>query len=212
MSEQNDRTNPEEQPKLKRVVEALLFSSDRPVSTTRIAQLCDAEDGRQVRAISADLRREYEEEEHAFRVEEIAGGFQVLTHPRYARWVGRLHTSQQQESLSQAALETLAIVAYRQPVTRAEVEDIRGVHCGHMLRSLVDKRLVKVAGRADELGRPMLYGTTRHFLEAFGLRSLKDLPRREKLVQPSPAPKAPATEDAEPDDNADSECPPDSTE
>lgn len=212
MSEQNDRTNPEEQPELKRVVEALLFSSDRPVSTTRIAQLCDAEDGRQVRAIIEDLRREYEEEKHAFRVEEIAGGFQVLTHPRYARWVGRLHTSQQQESLSQAALETLAIVAYRQPVTRAEVEDIRGVHCGHMLRSLVDKRLVKVAGRADELGRPMLYGTTRHFLEAFGLRSLKDLPRREKLVQPSPAPKAPATEDAEPDDNADSECPPDSTE
>ena len=205
MSEQNDRTNPEEQPKLKRVVEALLLSSDRPVSTTRIAQLCDAEDGRQVRAIIEDLRREYEEEKHAFRVEEIAGGFQVLTHPRYARWVGRLHTSQQQESLSQAALETLAIVAYRQPVTRAEVEDIRGVHCGHMLRSLVDKRLVKVAGRADELGRPMLYGTTRHFLEAFGLRSLKDLPRREKLVQPSPAPKAPATEDAEPDDNADSE-------
>ncbi len=196
-AEQRESTE-QERPELKRVVEALLFSSDRPVSTGRIAQLCDAEDGHEVRSIIGELQREYAEEGHAFRVEEIAGGFQVLTHPRYAPWVSRLHTSQQQESLSQAALETLAIVAYRQPVTRAEVEDIRGVHCGHMLRSLVDKRLIKVTGRADELGRPMLYGTTRHFMEAFGLRSLKDLPRREKLVQP-PAPSSPASAGDKPD-------------
>jgi segregation and condensation protein B len=169
---------------LKRVVEALLFSSDRPITTRRLTEVCDAEDGREVRAIVLELQQEYAAENRAFRIEEIAGGFQLLTNPRYAPWLQKLHQRQQEETLSKAALETLAIVAYRQPITRAEVEDIRGVHCGSMLRSLVDKRLIKVTGRSDELGRPMLYGTTRQFLEAFGLRSLKDLPKRQELTPP----------------------------
>ncbi|MFO7958515.1 MAG: SMC-Scp complex subunit ScpB [Candidatus Brocadiia bacterium] len=169
---------------LKRVVEALLFSSDRPITTRRLAEVCDAEDGREVRAIVLELQQEYAAENRAFRIEEIAGGFQLLTDPRYAPWLQKLHQRQQEETLSKAALETLAIVAYRQPITRGEVEDIRGVHCGSMLRSLVDKRLIKVTGRSDDLGRPMLYGTTRQFLEAFGLRSLKDLPKRQELTPP----------------------------
>jgi len=181
-----DANAPEEtgDARLKRIVEALLFSSDRPISTRRLADICDAEDGRQVRSIVLELQEEYAAEGRAFRIEEIAGGFQLLTSRRYAPWLQRLHERRQEETLSQAALETLAIVAYRQPITRAEVEDIRGVHCGNMLRSLVDKRLIKVVGRSEELGRPMLYGTTRQFMEAFALRSLKDLPKRQELTPP----------------------------
>ena len=115
---------------------------------------------------------------HAFSLEEIAGGFQMLTRPEYAPWIGRLNTQQRQETLSKAALETLAVVAYRQPITRAEVDDIRGVQAGSILRALAGRRLIKVVGRSEELGRPLLYGTTKHFLEVFGLRSIKDLPKR----------------------------------
>lgn len=184
-TESGDACRQVDAPELKRIVEALLFSSDRPISTTRLAEVCGAEDGHQVRGIALELQKEYAAEGRAFRIEEIAGGFQLLTHPRYVPWLQKLHERHRDESLSQAALETLAIVAYRQPVARAEVEDIRGVQCGSLLRSLVDRRLIKVLGRSEELGRPMLYGTTRQFLEVFGLRSLKDLPRREDLIPPA---------------------------
>jgi segregation and condensation protein B len=163
---------------VKRVIEALLFSSDRPVSAGRLAELSGAADGRQARDMVRQLREEYEAAGRAFTVEEIAGGFQVLTRPEFGPYVSRLHNRQQQESLTKAALETLAIVAYRQPITRAALEDIRGVQSGHVLRSLVERRLLKVTGKSDELGRPLLYGTTRYFLEVFGLRSLSDLPKR----------------------------------
>jgi segregation and condensation protein B len=177
-------TEPQE---LKRRVEALLFSSDKPLDTGRIARIVQADDGRQVRSIIQELAEEYDAAGRAFCVEEIAGGFQVLTRPQFGPYVQKLHEDRRQDSLSNAALETLAIVGYRQPITRAEVEDIRGVQCGHILRSLVEKRLIRVTGRADELGRPMLYGTTRQFLEAFGLKSLDELPRRSKLTQPDDA-------------------------
>jgi len=170
---------------VKRVIEALLFSSDRPVSAGRLAELSGADDGHQAREIVRELQREYDAQGRAFGVEEIAGGFQLLTRAEFAAHVSRLHNRRQQESLSKEALHTLAIVAYRQPITRAEVEDIRGVQSGHILRSLVEKRLLKVTGRSEELGRPLLYGTTRHFLEVFGLRSLRDLPRRGGLGPPA---------------------------
>jgi segregation and condensation protein B len=171
--------------RVKQVVEALLFSSDRPVTAGRIAQICEAGDGHLIRGIIRELQEEYRAGGRAFSIKEIAGGYQLLTRPEFARYVKQLHDRQQQETLSKAALETLAIVAYRQPVMRAEVEDIRGVQCGHILRSLVEKRLIKVVGRSEDLGRPLLYGTTRQFLEAFELRSLKDLPKRGKLSEPS---------------------------
>jgi segregation and condensation protein B len=173
--------------RVKRVVEALLFSSDRPISTRRLADLAEAEDGHQARRAVRELQQEYAAEGRAFAIEEIAGGFQLLSRPEFAAYVARLHNRQQQEALSKAALETLAIVAYRQPITRAEVEDIRGVQCGHILRSLVERRLLKVTGRSPELGRPLLYGTTKHFLEAFGLRSVKDLPQRKEFGPPPQA-------------------------
>jgi segregation and condensation protein B len=169
---------------LKRILEALLFSSDRPVTAARLAELSGASDGREVRSAVQELQQEYEAGARAFGVEEIAGGFQLLTKAEFAPWVSRLHASQEQDTLSKAALETLAIVAYRQPVTRAEVEDIRGVQSGHLLRSLVERRLLKVVGRSDELGRALLYGTTRQFLQAFGLRALKDLPKRAEFALP----------------------------
>lgn len=173
-----------EGPPLSRVLEALLFSCDRPVSARRLADLVGAGDGRQVRKALQELQGEYESQGRAFAVEEIAGGFQLLTRPEFAPYVARLHSRQQQDSLSKPALETLAIVAYRQPITRAEVEDIRGVGAGHILRSLVEKRLLKVVGKSEGLGRALLYGTTRRFLQVFGLRSLKDLPRTKDLVSP----------------------------
>ncbi len=168
--------------RLEGIVEALLFSSDRPVSAGRLAQVCGAKDGREVRSIVKRLQEHYDSQGRSFCIEEIAGGFQLLTRPEFAPWVSQLQSRQQQESMSQAALETLAIVAYRQPITRAEVEDIRGVQCGHMLRSLAEKRLVRVVGRSDELGRPMLYGTTRQFMQVFGLRSLRDLPKKSEFA------------------------------
>lgn len=176
-----------ERARVKRIIEALLFSSDRPISSGRLAELSGAADGRQARQIARELQQEYDREERAFGVEEIAGGFQLLSRAEFAPYVSRLHNRQRQESLSKPALETLAIVAYRQPITRAEVEDIRGVQSAHMLRALVEKRLVKTAGRSEELGRPLLYGTTRRFLETFGLRSLADLPKREEFGQPPPS-------------------------
>ena len=192
---------------LKRILEALLFSAERPVTVRRLAEVSGASDGREVRRVLKELGQDYDAAGHAFSVEEIAGGFQILTRPEYAGWITRLHTRQQQETLSKAALETLAIVAYRQPITRAEVDDIRGVQCAGLLRSLADRRLIKVVGRSPQLGRPLLYGTTKHFLQVFGLRSLKDLPKRANFgtlaaapppSQPAEAAEAAGPEDAEP--------------
>jgi segregation and condensation protein B len=183
-----------------RVVEALLFSSNRPVTASRLADLADLTDGREARAIIRELRAGYDAAARAFTVEEIAGGFQILTRPEFALYVRRLESHQQQDSLSRAALETLAIVAYRQPITRAEVEDIRGVQCGSILRSLVDRRLLKVAGKKDEIGRPLLYATTRYFLEAFGLKSLRDLPKHAelKVAEPNSGSADAASQETEP--------------
>ena len=139
-----------------------------------------------------DLNSRYESTGSAFRVESIAGGYQMLTLPAYHDAIARLRRSRSDSKLSQAALETLAIVAYRQPIIRADVEAIRGVACGEIIRGLLDKGLVKIAGRADVLGRPMLYGTTKRFLETFGLGGLEDLPRVEELRSGAPEAAKPA--------------------
>ena len=127
------------------------------------------------------LNAEYERTGRSFRIEQVAGGYRVMTLPRFAEVVAAFQGSRMRSSLSHAALESLAIIAYKQPVTRAQLEAIRGVACGEVLRSLIDRRLVTIAGRAEELGRPLLYGTTKQFLETFGLSSIKDLPSIEEL-------------------------------
>ncbi len=167
-------------------IEAVVFASERPIGAARICRGLqeageglidpDAVDERLVERGVRALNEQYERSGRAFRIESVAGGYRVMTIERYASLVGALHKSRAQQKLSKAALETLAIIAYRQPITRADLEAIRGVSCGEVLRSLLERRLIAITGRAEVLGRPMLYGTTKAFLDAFGLRSIKDLP------------------------------------
>lgn len=168
----------------KAIVEALLFSAAEPIGARKLADLSGARDARAARKMVDALREEYDAGGRAFTVEEIADGYQLLTRPDFHAWVSKLRRRQQEETLSQAALETLAIVAYKQKITRADIEDIRGVQSGYILRSLIERSLVCVTGRSEELGRPLLYGTTDTFLEVFGLPSLKALPKLEELTPP----------------------------
>jgi segregation and condensation protein B len=143
-------------------------------------------DGTEARTLIRQLNRSYDERNSAFRAEEVAGGFQLLTRPRYASWLRRVHAAPGEIRLSAPALETLAVVAYRQPVLRAEIEAIRGVQCGEMLRVLMERDLVRIVGKSQDLGKPFLYGTTRRFLQTFGLRHLDELPRAAALRQRGP--------------------------
>jgi segregation and condensation protein B len=162
-------------------LEAVLLVARQPLSSRRLAQLARLADGTQARTLIRRLQFCYDDEGTAFRVEEFAGGFQLLTRPRFSGWLRRLGTAGGEGRLSSPALETLAVVAYRQPVVRGEIEAIRGVGCGEILRQLMDRDLVKIVGRAGELGRPFLYGTTKRFLQAFGLRNVDALPRAREL-------------------------------
>lgn len=167
------------------VIEAILFASDEPLSAERLAAIADFNGGvKQVKKCIETLNQQYQQGSRAFRIEEIAGGFQMMTLPEYSGWLKTLLRERGDNKLSPAALETLAIIAYKQPVIRADVEAIRGVACGELIRSLMYKGLVKITGKAEILGRPLLYGTTRKFLEVFGLNDLKDLPKVEELKQP----------------------------
>ena len=159
------------------VVEALLFSADVPLPAAKIAQLLGTGDAGDVKRHIEQLNERYEQSGAAFRIESIARGYQILTLPAYNHWLAKLHKARAESRLSQAALETLAIVAYRQPVLRADIEAVRGVAVGDMLLRLREMSLIRIVGRAEEIGRPLLYGTTTKFLEVFGLGSLKDLPK-----------------------------------
>ncbi len=183
------------------VVEAVLLSTPRPVVTSALAHAAglsarNTEDenadpivpNNAIEAVEgaiAALNEAYEATGRSFRIEALAGGWRVMTLPKFAGAIAAFHKAREAAGLSRAALETLAIIAYKQPITRAELESIRGVACGEVLRSLIDKRLVTIAGRAEELGRPLLYGTTRQFLDAFGLATLKDLPTLAELKLPN---------------------------
>lgn len=134
-----------------------------------------------IREAVAQLNAVYEQSGRAFRIEQVAGGYRVMTLAKHAAVLERFHGGRERSALSKAAIETLAIVAYKQPLTRAGLEAIRGVACGEILRALLERRLVTIVGRAEELGRPILYGTSKRFLETFGLGSLKDLPTVEEL-------------------------------
>jgi segregation and condensation protein B len=158
------------------LVEALLLAADEPLTTRKLAQAAGLADGNEARRLVRRLHELYERDGTAFQVEEVAGGFQLLTRPEYHPWLVRLRRGGQDLRLTPPARETLAIIAYRQPITRADIEAIRGVHCGEVLRLLMEKGLIRITGRHDSLGRPVLYGTTRKFLQIFGLKSLKDLP------------------------------------
>jgi len=166
---------------LRSVVEAILFASDEPLEASKIAKVAGAGNARVVRKLIEELNSEYSERGSAYHIEQIAGGYVMLTLPVYNDWLKQLLRTRQESKLSQAALETLAIVAYKQPVMRVTVEAIRGVAAGDMIRNLMEKGIVRIVGRAQQLGRPLLYGTTRKFLEVFGLNSLLDLPKVSQL-------------------------------
>lgn len=168
-------------------VEAILLSVDRPIPLAKLAEPLGPALGipigdAQVQDAIDRLNGAYDREGRAFRIEPVSGGFRLMTRPEHAAVIAAMHRARASTRLSRSALETLAIVAYRQPMTRAELEAIRGVACAEVLRSLLDRRMVKITGRAEELGRPMLYGTTPQFLDAFGLASIKDLPKPEELA------------------------------
>ena len=174
-------------------VEAALFAAGEPLTTRRLADVANLADGVEARMLVQELKALYDADGSSFTVENVAGGWQLRTRLEFAPWLEKLHGARHETRLSQPALETLTVVAYRQPILRADVESIRGVACGEMLRQLIDRGLVRIVGHHDSLGRPLLYGTTRRFLEVFGLADLSDLPMAEQLrqspqAQPAPAP------------------------
>jgi len=164
-------------------LEALLLSTHHPLTAGRLDELLDLPTTKSLRKAIKALNETYASTGRAFRVEQVAGGFQILTLPEHGDLLKRFHQKEVDAKLTRAAIETLAIIAYKQPILRADVEAIRGVACGETIRSLMEKHLVKIAGRAEEPGRPILYGTTRRFLELFGLNSIKDLPQPEALLE-----------------------------
>ncbi|MBN2492376.1 MAG: SMC-Scp complex subunit ScpB [Planctomycetes bacterium] len=169
-------------PALGRILEALLFATGEPLSLGRLAAVLKEFDAEAIRQALDVLRATCDREQRSYALEEVGGGYRLLTRSGYAEYVGRLERVASQERLSPAALETLAIIAFKQPVIKAEVDAIRGVKSDGTIQSLLRRRLVRVAGRAEVLGRPLLYGTTRQFLDQFGLKSLEDLPSLEEAI------------------------------
>jgi len=174
------------------IIEALIFSTHHPLTPQRIAELLEVKSQKAIKRAIHALNGQYEHTGRSFRVEQVAGGYQLLSLPEFGDYLKRLHQKEIDSKLTKAALETLAIIAYKQPILRADVEAIRGVACGETIRSLMEKHLVKIDGRAEEPGRPILYGTTKRFLELFGLNSVKDLPQSDDSALPPPKEQAEA--------------------
>jgi segregation and condensation protein B len=157
-------------------LEAILWLADEPLSLKRLATLMDLEDPAPVQRAIHQLRELHHAEGAAFQIEELAGGFQMLTRAPFYPWLARVRKPSEDTKLSPVLMETLAVVAYRQPLTRADLESIRGVRCDDALKALTERKLIQITGRHDSLGRPALYGTTKKFLQSFGLRDLSELP------------------------------------
>jgi len=171
------------EPKLA-VLEAALLLADEPLPARRLTDVAGLADVAETRELLARLSELYEADGSAFQIEEIAGGYQLLTLPKYHPWLMRLKRTGHEVRLTPATLETLAVIAYKQPIMRAEVEKVRGVACSEVIRQLMEKGFVRISGRHDSLGRPQLYATTKKFLQTFGLNTLKDLPEVEALPKP----------------------------
>jgi segregation and condensation protein B len=175
---------PDAESKARSIVEALLTAADEPVSAARLsAMLSDSATPSEVAAHIQALNEDYIRTGRAFRITEVAGGFQFTVHPEFAPWVRALLDAKAPSRLSQAALESLAIIAFKQPITKAELEHLRGVNVDGVLRHLMEKGLVRISGRGEGLGRPLLYGTARDFLKFFGLNSLGDLPKLREVEE-----------------------------
>lgn len=169
---------------IKTIVESLVFASEAPIKAERLAEALDV-DKEVIVTVLRELVRDYETMRRGFHLQEVAGGYQFRSRPEYAEWVRRLQKNRPFK-FSRAALETLAIIAYRQPVTRAEVEYLRGVDSGGVVKTLLDKHLIRILGKKDIAGRPLLYGTTAGFLQVFGLADLSSLPTLKEFSELTP--------------------------
>ncbi|HTZ11852.1 MAG TPA: SMC-Scp complex subunit ScpB [Candidatus Margulisiibacteriota bacterium] len=167
---------------LKSVVEALLFSSEKPLTLEQLKKAMDNLDPAEIRRAVEDLKSEYEQSNRGMRLMEVAGGYQMVTSSAFASFLKKLYKERKGEKLSKPALETLAIIAYKQPITKAEIESLRSVNIDGVIGSLSEKYLVRIVGRKKAPGRPFVFGTTRQFLEHFGLKSLEDLPKMENFA------------------------------
>ena len=158
-----------------------MFLARKSLTTRRISQLAVLEDGTEARVLIKSLNKHYDQAGRSFHIKRVAGGFQLLTRPQFFDWINRIKKAPPMIRLSQSAQETLTVIAYRQPIIKADIETIRGISCGEMLRQLLEKGLIKIAGRSEDLGRPFLYATTRQFLTEFGFGNIEQLPEYENL-------------------------------
>jgi segregation and condensation protein B len=190
------REGTQRSPSLQRL-EAALFVADGTLTARKLMQFAALPDAAAIPGMIEQLNQSYEASGTAFRVERLATGYQLMSRPIFARWLDKIHERQARLKLSPPAMETLTIIAYRQPLTRADLEEVRGVQSTEMLKQLMERGLVKVTGEHDSLGRPYLYGTTRLFLESFGVRSLDEMPMADVLRKPANAPVAESTPENE---------------
>lgn len=167
----------------KQVVEALIFASDAPISENKIAAMVEDVTPKQVEKIVAALNREYSQSRRAFFIQKVAGGFQIHTQSQFAPWIKKLFKGRAKPRLSQAGLEALAIIAFKQPISRVAVDAIRGVHSGGVIKNLLERNLICIAGRSEGQGKPLLYGTTKEFLGYIGINDISELPRPREIEE-----------------------------
>jgi len=167
---------------IKYIIESLLFVADEPLTMERIRKIISHAQPHEIRDALAELAAEYEARLGGFFLDEVAGGYQIRTRPEYTEWIKML-IQPKPLRLSKAALETLVIIAYKQPIIRSDIEHLRGVDCGGVLRVLLERKLIRVLGRREIAGRPLIYATTKHFLEVFDLKTLKDLPTPKEIEE-----------------------------
>ncbi len=170
-----------EENNLKSAVEALIFASEKPITVEQLKKVLEL-DAAGINKIVAELRSDYEAANRGIRIIEIAGGFQMITNSSFAPFLKKLFKNRYREKLSKPALESLAIIAYKQPLTKTEIESLRNVNVDGVMKSLVEKNLIRICGRKKVPGRPFVFGTTREFLEHFGLKSLQELPKMEDFT------------------------------
>lgn len=179
-------------PTLAQIVEALLFAAPDPLSVERIREASGAENAKAVKEVIEEIGRQIDAANRPYLLQEVAGGWRLTTRPEYAPWIAKL-ARERQGKLSAAALETLAVIAYRQPISRAEIEAVRGVQAGPILQTLLERDLIRVSGKSEALGHPLLYATSKRFLEAFGLNAVEDLPSVREFGSFAPQGQVPQT-------------------
>ncbi|MDE1976659.1 MAG: SMC-Scp complex subunit ScpB [Elusimicrobia bacterium] len=196
--EKTEETPAQDRGAVRKIIECLLFITEHPLPVAKLCQCAGIKDAELVSDLVAEIKSELDEKNSSVMLAEVAGGYQMATRPEFAAHVRKLFADRMTMRLSRAAHETLSIVAYKQPLTRAEIEEIRGVDVIAALETLLEKRLVKVVGRKETVGRPLMYGTTTDFLRHFGLKSLEELPPLESFAVAQPAPEAAAVSDETP--------------